>query len=131
MEISDNYLVRRTPRAPLRQHHLDLEETCAGSWLDITIRRRDTAENPCPYHGEHSLELERAIIHAGHWLCSARLSAFSVKAKARMLKMENGHLEFVFNDPVARGNYLISVYTRGGKTTDYKTTRICRQVKAI
>ena len=52
-------------------------------------------------------------------------------AKARMLKMENGHLEFVFDDPVARGNYLISVYTRGGKTTDYKTTRICRQVKAI
>ena len=52
-------------------------------------------------------------------------------AKAHMLKTENSHLEFVFDDPVARGNYLVSIYTRGGKTTDYKTTRICRQVKAI
>ena len=45
-------------------------------------------------------------------------------AKARMLKMENGHLEFVFDDPVARGNYLISVYTRGGKAAARpRTTR--------
>ena len=30
-----------------------------------------------------------------------------------------------------RGNYLIAIYTRSGKGTDYKTIRICRQVKAL
>ena len=52
-------------------------------------------------------------------------------SKARMLKMESGHLEFVFDDPIPRGNYLIAVYTRSGKGTDYKTIRICRQAKAL
>ena len=52
-------------------------------------------------------------------------------SKARMLKMESGHLEFVFDGPIPRGNYLIAVYTRSGKGTDYKTIRICRQAKAL
>ena len=52
-------------------------------------------------------------------------------SKARLLKMENGHLEFVFDDIIPRGNYLIAIYTRSGKGTDYKTIRICRQVKAL
>ena len=52
-------------------------------------------------------------------------------AKARMLKIEGGHLEFAFDDPIPRGNYLVAIYTRGGKSTDYKVARICRQVKAL
>ena len=52
-------------------------------------------------------------------------------SKARLLKMENGHLEFVFDDPIPRGTYLIAIYTRSGKGTEYKTIRICRQVKAL
>lgn len=52
-------------------------------------------------------------------------------AKARMLKIEGGHLEFVFDDSIPRGNYLVAIYTRGGKSTDYKVTRICRQVKVL
>jgi hypothetical protein len=49
-----------------------------------------------------------------------------------MLKMENAHLEFVFDDPIIpRGNYLIAIYTRSGKGMDYKTIRICREAKAI
>ena len=52
-------------------------------------------------------------------------------AKARILKIEGGHLEFVFDAPIARGNYLVAIYTRCGKSTDYKATRICRQVKAL
>ena len=44
--------------------------------------------------------------------------------------MKRGHLEFVFDDLIPRGNYLIAIYTRSGKGTDYKTIRICRQVKA-
>ena len=45
--------------------------------------------------------------------------------------MENGHLEFVFDAPIPIGTYLIALYTRSGKGTDYKTIRICRQVKAL
>jgi hypothetical protein len=30
-----------------------------------------------------------------------------------------------------RGNYLVAIYTRGGKSTDYRVARICRQVKAL
>ena len=52
-------------------------------------------------------------------------------AKARMLKIENGHLEFVFDAPVERGKYLVAVYTRSGKGTDYKVVRTCRQMKAL
>ena len=52
-------------------------------------------------------------------------------SKARLLKMENGHLEFVFDGLIPRGNYLIAIYTRSGKGTDYKTIRICRQAKAL
>ena len=52
-------------------------------------------------------------------------------ARARMLKIEGGHLEFAFDDPIPRGNYLVAIYTRGGKSTDYRVARICRQVKAL
>ena len=51
-------------------------------------------------------------------------------AKARMTAMETGHLEFVFDAPIRRGNYFVAVYTRAGKSTDYKAIRVCRQVKA-
>jgi hypothetical protein len=52
-------------------------------------------------------------------------------ARARMLKMENSHLEFVFDAPIPRGNYLIAIYTRSGKGPDYKAIRVCREAKAI
>ena len=68
----------------------------------------------------------------GVWLERRRKKQGIVRvSKARLLKMENGHLEFVFDDTIPRGNYFIAIYTRSGKGTDYKTIRICRQVKAL
>ena len=34
------------------------------------------------------------------------------------------------NRQYRRGNYFVAVYTRAGKSTDYKAIRVCRQVKA-
>ena len=49
----------------------------------------------------------------------------------RIDRLENAHLEFVFDDPIPRGNYPTAIYTRSGKGTDYKTIRVCREAKAI
>lgn len=77
------------------------------------------------------IEFESSREDEGVWL-ERRIKKKGIVriAKARMTTMETGHLEFVFDAPIRRGNYFVAVYTRAGKSTDYKAIRVCRQVKA-
>lgn len=52
-------------------------------------------------------------------------------AKARILNTSSIVIEAVFDEAIQRGKYVLAVYTRCGKGTDYKIVRCSRKVRAL
>ena len=56
----------------------------------------------------------------------------SVKiARGHVLETTQINLVFVFDDPIPRGKYFVTICTRGGRGTDYSVIRCRREVTAI
>ena len=65
------------------------------------------------------------------WLEKRTHEGYVRIAKARILNTSSTVIEAVFDEAIQRGKYVLAVYTRCGKGTDYKIVRCSHKARAL
>ena len=87
----------------------------------ISISGRDIPIDPS--HEDECVWLERRL-HV-----SARRHTYSQVARGRVVHSDIVLAKVVFDEPVPKGMYLLTLYTRGGRGTDFKLVHCRSEVK--
>ena len=103
----------------------DSETKCYGTVTQghvLTISGNGIVINP--KHDDEGVWLEKRL-HDG-----TRHRTYVKVARGRVVKSDTARAEVVFDEPVSRGKYLLTLYTRSGRGTDFKAVHCRSEVKA-
>ena len=67
----------------------------------------------------------------GVWLEKETRKGAVKIARARVLNSSHINTEFVFDDPIPRGRYFVTICSRCGRGSEYRVVRCCREVTAL
>ena len=100
--------------------------------LDKTVNRFDVlaAGHELSAVGrEFLIDLSRE--DEGVWLDKETRKGTIKIARARVLKSSHINTEFIFDDPIPRGKYFVTICSRCGRSLDYRVIRCRREVTAL
>ena len=77
------------------------------------------------------IQVDATKMDEGVWLERRTHKGYVQVAKGRIVSSSRDILETVFDDPIAIGKYVIALYTRCGRGTNYRVVRVSRKIRAV
>jgi len=100
--------------------------------LDKRLRRFDVlAAGDVLSVSGFDIPVDAAKEDEGVWLERRAHNGYVQVAKGRVVASSPDILETVFDGPIARGKYVIAVYTRCGHDDNYRVVRVSRKITAV